>query len=377
MARGLERDLVTCSADPLHTTYVRSQQRCVLTNDDVAKAELLRRHLQTLSRGPRAQSGDDCRNMVGILQTYNTCWFNAMCNAFVFSDIGNKLCRGLYVDWVLGIRSQSEVRRILDWFRVMVDLSTTRGSAYVDTFPIKTERLIAKLHRLNPDMFSNVGRQHGWSIHSSYIKYLLRLLGVPLPRIMNVVVKEDTGVVERKLIRRAKRPTVILVHMSHRRKSKAAQPAPDLSGHGYALDACTILSLPRDQRKASVGHIVAGVTCASKRLLFDSLPAENDHGGRQRDDGRVYPYDWANSDRDVQTAVSGEVFNGTRSSRVLIYYERTHVDRVYSRSVAIANAWLALHDRGETASPELQRKWKTGIQQAFKHPSSAPKPRAA
>ena len=344
----------------------REEKRfCVQSRSARGKRRLVSRHLATISQPSSSlatRNAHHCATTLGFTQKDGTCWLNSILNAIFLSDLGSKLTRALYFDWVIGVRAGRDVKRnrILDHLRLMVDLSAARvpdkDTKVEEDFPerpIRPESLIGKLHRWSPAYFPNVGRNKGY--HAvNYIKNFLIFAGVPTERILFLhreradtrddgnahtwymlhkpfqTERQMRDLLEAKLERRLTPPIVVLVSAP-----PGSCAAPERLGPlgEYRLDACTASSV---WGQGKSGHAVAGITCGGRRrFLFDSNP--------YRQDKRVVEYDWA-GERESEVMLSRRRFQALSSSRVLVYYNAKLLQCLYGRSRAIAEEWLSIAD---------------------------------
>jgi hypothetical protein len=342
-------DGVTTIWDPVDKAEVSS-------TSGQGKRALVIRHLKMLENGPlhshKRRGGH--AGTVGFLQRHGTCWFNSLLHALFMSDLGNKLMRGLYADWVLGIRAGKDMRRarLLQHFRFMVDLTAVDPQLLL-TKPMDPAPVINRLHRYSAAEFPNIGRNHGY-IYDRYIKELLSFLGVPKQRILYVNVHggDYCGRLDDRIAplmeRRKSVPLIILV----------SQPAEKYNGggeictpnkatwkkHTFVLDACMLAS-----RYKQDGHAIAGITCDGKQYLLDSnvASASKTYDPVKHAHMRVVPYDWRTSAKQVSTlTMPGKMlWSGARNDKLAIYYNREILDNVYSAGKHAAEVWLAHMDK--------------------------------
>jgi hypothetical protein len=272
---------------------------------------------------------------------------NSICNALFLSDLGSKLMRSLYVDWVIGIRTPNDHRRnrVLAFLRFMVDYAGARvGRELFDVEqPVDMASLIKKLTRYSSVKFPNVGRNNGW-FPDHYIKNFIVFAGVPLERVLFVqLLKTDRDFpaerIERLVSRRKTRPIVVLVNcriiVSKLQKGKLTSlteipsfDVPDtLFDEEYKLDACTASSY-----SPHGGHAAAGMTCGGKRYLVDSNDGEQS--------ARIKIHDWASATAPAVKTVTKGFKWSSKTPRTFVYYNSELVNCLYKRSKVIATDWL-------------------------------------
>lgn len=375
------RDLVahidTCGSQEV---YDAERRRCIDATTIRGRRLALTRHLALLERGPALQA-QACTGTIGFTQTYGTCWFNAFCNAMFFSDMGNKLMRALYVDWVCGIRSRDPARlKLLQRFRTMLELTYARPERMLDMYtlgaagrdgrrrrllpPMRAELLVKALHNHSPTHFKNIGRDNGYFENRSYLKELFIFLGIPRERIANLqYLTQSTSSFKTQLIKllsgKLSRPFVVLVYLGTGVRSAMPRKINDDEGSEYVLDATVLVN--SDLHLG--GHAIAGVTCGGRQMIIDSnLGKHTQAWVRSRIKGlgfqpsqepgpevqaeqrsRVFWYDWVDDTKKVAT-VTGVTIKGRESRKVLIYYNRGLVECLYRRSCkgkgSVAREWL-------------------------------------
>jgi hypothetical protein len=326
---------------------------------------LLIRHLKMLEHGPlhshKRRGG--CAGTVGFLQRHGTCWFNSILHALFMSDLGNKLMRGLYADWVLGVRAGKDARRgrLLQHFRSMLDLTAVDPELLLK-MPVRPAAVIAQLHRYSASEFPNVGRNKGF-MFDKYIKELLAFLGVPKQRIMFVNVPGGAACdrlddhIAPLMGSRKSAPLIILVSQPpdapNQGDGQACTPnkvtwTDHASGktHTYVLDACMMATWGKG---VGMGHAIAGITCGGKRFLLDSnVPrSSSPYDPVQHAHKRVVPYDWRTSSKQVATITMPDLmsWSGTRAKKLAVYYNREILDKVYGAGKHAAEVWLAHLDK--------------------------------
>lgn len=393
--RGLhvETDLDK-SPDPVHVVWDAVGGGLVHVTSGRGRSALLVRHLEMLSHGPmhsHARPGG-CTGTVGFLQVHGTCWFNSILHAFFMSDLGSKLMRALYPDWVLGVRAGGDERRshILQHFRFMLDLATAHPGRLLDA-PVKPAPIVARLHKYSPQGFPDVGRNNGYVPHR-YARKLLVFLGVPQERVVFLPETrmriEWMSMDDRVAPVLRLRKSVPLVVMAYTRQSAGCGPEhcspnrfsfEDAGGarHEYVLDAAVLSSIHRPG--ASGGHAVAGITCGGRRFLLDSnLPRDAWRAGAGAYDprfhaqgARVRAYDWRSSTKEVRTVTAPRdlTFSGAGSSKLCIYYHRGILDRVYAAGRLSAETWLGyMAEHGPEARPPsaVRAGLRDAMKRAFK-----------
>ena len=369
--------------------YDAERKSCIDATSIRGRRLALKRHLALLERGPAHRA---CTDTIGFTQTYGTCWFNAICNAMFFSDMGNKLMRALYVDWVCGVRSSDPARlKLLQRFRTMMELTTAPPERMLDGYtigtagkdgrsrllpPVRAELLVKALHNHSPTHFKNIGRDYGYFENRSYLKELFIFLGIPRERIANLQYRgrrtsDFKANLSELLQRKRSRPVVILVYLDMAERSAMPRKiniSPGMfeqqveRGSEYVLDATVLIN--SDLHRG--GHAIAGVTCGGRPMIIDSnlgkhtrqwirnriawrASREPSPEVQAEQRSRVFWYDWAGGTEKVKT-VTGVTVEGRASRKVLVYYNRGLVECLYRRSCkgegSVAHEWLKHSERG-------------------------------
>lgn len=278
-----------------------------------------------------------CGGVFGISQTEGSCWFNSICNALFFSDLGCKLMRALYVDWILRIRRDGRKIPSLKYFRLMTDL-TQQGVeqfVYLDMF-----KIIHRLSTYSRHDFRRVGReQQGYSGSRSYLKNMIAMAGIPKRRICNVNVtslpSEPGGwdsaleLIREKIDKSRKAPMVVILYVKEgveflAPESFTASARSSDASRKYVLDAGTFSS-------DGGGHSIAGIRCSGHFRMVDSVGYTNDH-------------DWSARGGGGTVTSHGFKFSTDRCRRTLVFYNPNMLNKLHNVARAIAGEWSQLEE---------------------------------
>jgi hypothetical protein len=329
----------------------------------------LKSHVETMQKGPlfrqgRASRKETCNSMVGFVQKKGTCWLNSICNALFFSDLGSKLVRSLYVDWVVGVRAGEDVRRnsVLDYFARMADVSSLKAADQKDGRIVKLEVVLNKLNRYSNKGLRSIGPNNGY-LSSTYIKKLYVFLGVPLEKMCfvpkTIACVRKAQVVDAVLSRISTRktsPLVVFVQVSSRLSEDAPRSFEDEQGNRYVLDSSIVRIT---NKKKTGGHAIAGVTCGGSRLIVDSNIKRDKAPATRSNTTRIVPFDWDVADTDpVRTLTLPDVNITPKNVSLLVYYNSGLLNCHYNVSKFIADEYLGRGIKAPEVSWETRNAWK-------------------
>lgn len=310
---------------------------------DRSRHLMMTRHESSWRKGAIRRVGG-CRRVVGFSanldldipeeQKSRLVWLHGVCNMLFFSELGSKLMRALYVDWVLGI-SRNHARRspATEYLRYMTDLANAHPGTSTPQY-VDIPRFLSSLREYSPKDFG--GEQTSDRI---FLKNLYAVAGIPKERIRCIKVKnvdewKDVHARVAKKIRRSKSaPVVVIIHLGEGTNFQV----PTIFGsmredrrtdYEYELDAGLFKSLEDDRMER---HTVAGFVCNLRnRLVLD--------GGRPgRASSANVNHDWI---KEGQFEVSGFTFDAHMSSRILVYYNKSLVSAIHVAARAISREWF-------------------------------------